>query len=452
MAKVLARAAHCDVTPRDRRVPLAGYAARVAPVSDVIDPIEISALLLEAGGRRSLLLSFDLMLIGSELQSLVQSKLAMRGFDLGETVLLASHTHSAPATDQACRRLGEPDAGFVAFAAEAIDGLVARLLREEPSEVRLELFRGRLDHSINRRLHWPFPTIGRMHGFRANGITISPNPSGPKNEIATAIVLRKEQGSEPLAVLWHYTCHPTAMPLTDTISADYPGVARRLLRQQFGDVACVFAQGFCGNVRPHIVPSGKIALRERIRRAIRVISSGPLFPVPSFKDWQAWSESLSAELLRIAGGAPIKVCSGGSVRTSTASVPLNHFFHGSTPEKPLTVHIVRIGEEVEIVALSAEASVEWQEILDAALPTEGRIRLYAGYSGALFGYLPTGQQVTEGGYEVDGFQRLFGLSGQFDSNRVEPAVVACVRQAFENLEHEEHGAYQAVDGRERFEI
>jgi hypothetical protein len=57
-----------------------------------------------------------------------------------------------------------------------------------------------------------------------------------------------------------------------------------------------------------------------------------------------------------------------------------------------------------------------------------------GYLGALFGYLPTAAQVAEGGYEVDGFQPLFGLSGHFEADRITPAVVGCVRSAFEAME------------------
>ena len=99
------------------------------------------------------------------------------------------------------------------------------------------------------------------------------------------------------------------------------------------------------------------------------------------------------------------------------------------PDKMLAAQIVRIGEELEIVSLSAEATVGWERILDEVVPVDsGRIRLYAGYLGALFGYLPTAAQVPEGGYEVAGFQALFGLSGDFKSDRIDPAVAGCVKE------------------------
>jgi hypothetical protein len=58
------RAASSDVTPRNRPVRLAGYAARKQPITTVHDEIEISAVLLEAGSRRCLIFSFDLMIVG----------------------------------------------------------------------------------------------------------------------------------------------------------------------------------------------------------------------------------------------------------------------------------------------------------------------------------------------------------------------------------------------------
>ena len=83
---MFARAASCDVTPRDRPVQLAGFAERRTAASAILDPIEISALLLECDGRRCLILSFDLMIVGNELQALVLSRLAS---------LLRTATHNA---------------------------------------------------------------------------------------------------------------------------------------------------------------------------------------------------------------------------------------------------------------------------------------------------------------------------------------------------------------------
>jgi hypothetical protein len=442
-ARLLARAACRDVTPRNRPVRLAGYALREMPVSTVLDPIEISALLLECGAERCLILSFDLMLVGTELQKLILARLERLGFLSRQVALLASHTHTAPATDQACHRLGAADVKFVDDAADAAEELVSQILRQQPSEVSIDIFRGQLDHSVNRRRYWPFPTIGRTYGFRWKSVIFSPDPSGPTDEHATVALLRKASDGQALGVIWHYTCHPTAVVPVDVISADYPGRVRHALRERFGQIPCVFAQGFCGDIRPNITVSQQPAWRERLRRSIRTLVSGPLFPSPSPADWMRWSQSLAAKVDEIARGTPVKTLPTAGLQTGSAEIPLGDFFSGVAPDKPLAAQVLRIGNELEIVTLSAEVTVGWQRILDAAAPVpDGRIRLYTGYLGALYGYLPTAAQVREGGYEVEGFQPLFGLSGHFEPASIGPAVVTCVKSAFEDLERAKAGVIE----------
>ncbi len=432
---MFARAASCDVTPKNRPVRLAGYASRKDPVTTILDPLEISVVLLECSGQRCLIFSFDLMIVGSELQKLILGRLQRMGFLPDEVMLLASHTHGAPATDRACARLGIPEVEFVDEVAEAAENLVRQIERQQPAEIGLEVVQGRLDHSINRRRYWPFPTFGRTYGFRLTSMSFAPNPSGPRDERATVALLRKAEDGQLLGVLWHYTCHPTAVVPDNVISADYPGAVRRALRQRFGEIPCVFAQGFCGDIRPNVPVSRRPGLRERLRRLIRSVVSGPMFGSPAAEDWARWSQSLAAKVCEIAQGSPVKRLAPAALRTGSTRIPLGEFFEGAAPDKPLAVQLVQIGEELEIVALSAEACVEWERILDEAIPPPaGRIRLYAGYLGALFGYLPTASQIPEGGYEVEGFQPLFGLSGHFEPGRIGPAIAGVVKGAFADME------------------
>lgn len=432
---MFARAAHCDITPRDRPVRLAGYAARTEPASGVLDPIEISGVLLEAGGRRCLIFSFDLMVVGAELQQAIHNGLAPHGFSPAEIMLLASHTHFAPATDRACAPLGIPDDRLVADLAAAAGKLVRQILAQPPEESRLQIKHGRLDHSINRRRYWPFPTVGRTYGFRLTSTVMAPDPDGPSNELATVVLLRRASDDKVIAAIWNYSCHATAATPRDVISADFPGAVRRALRRQFGDIACIFAQGFCGDVSPKIeAKTLQEGVAGRLRRLARRVISGPTFRPWSAGDWTGWSESLAARVSAIATEPGVAVVAASTLSVATAAIPLSAFFAGSTPQKPFTVQALRLGGVLELVALSAEVTVEWQSILDEALPAgKGRVRLYTGYLGAVYGYLPTPRQIGEGGYEVTGFQPLFGLSGNFDAGKITPAVVGCAKRAIDDL-------------------
>jgi hypothetical protein len=275
----------------------------------------------------------------------------------------------------------------VAELAVAAENLVKGLLQVGPAETHVEIKRGRLDHSVNRRRHWPFPTIGRTYGFRLTATVMAPNPEAPTEELAPVLLLRRADDDKVIAVIWHYTCHATAVIPSDVISADFPGAVRRALRQRFGEIPCVFAQGFCGDISP-----------------------------------------------KIAGTGPRESNSPGILAAGAGQIPLAEFFDGRAPDKPLSIQVLQLGTVFELIAVSAEVTVEWQSILDSALPAgEGRLRLYAGYLGALYGYLPTPRQIGEGGYEVTGFQHLFGLSGNFDAGKIVPAVVSCVKRAIDDL-------------------
>lgn len=439
---MFARAAHCDVTPRDRAVRLAGYASRQAPVSAVLDTIEIAVLLLAGDGRRCLIVGFDLMIVGAELADLIRSRLGRLGFLPDEVMMLASHTHCAPATDSACARLGTPDQQFIRDAAEAVETLVRRILDEQPRNIVLEVFRGDLDHAINRRRTWPFPTWDRTQGLQWASVTFSPYPAGPRDELATVILIRAADGGAPLAAFSHYACHPTSVVPPDSISSDYPGAIRHLLRARFGDIPCLFAPGFCGDITPRLVPSKqRQTLGERFARLRRMVIAGYMVPTVTSADSVAWRESLVARLDAIIAEGPARTLRPARLRSGSSAIALGAFFKGTAPDKKLTVQILRLGDELELLALSAEPTVEWQGILDDASPRPSQsIRLYTGYLGDVFGYLPTARQVTEGGYEVNGFQSLFGMSGRFDPNRILAAVTGCVRSAVENLERADESA------------
>ncbi|MBI5319933.1 hypothetical protein [Bradyrhizobium sp.] len=414
---------------------LAGYAARREAVSTVLDPIEVSAVLLEAGGRRCLIFSFDLMIVGTELQQAIHARLAPHGFAPAEIMLLASHTHFAPATDRACAPLGVPDGQFVADLVAASENLVGRMLQDQPAESRVEIKRGRLSHSVNRRRYWPLPTVGRTYGFKLTSTVMAPDPQGPTDEMATVLLLRRVDDDRVITAVWHYTCHATAVIPLNVISADFPGAVRRALRRRFGEIPCVFVQGFCGDIGPRIAGTGtQESLAGRLRRFARKVVSGPAFPPRVAGDWVRWSEGLAAGVAAIAGQPAESADIPATLSTGAAQIPLAEFFRGSAPDKPLTVQALRLGQAFELVALSAEVTVEWEAILDSALPaSEARLRLYAGYLGALYGYLPTPGQIGEGGYEVTGFQPLFGLSGNFDAGKIATAVVGCAKRAIDDL-------------------
>jgi hypothetical protein len=160
-----------------------------------------------------------------------------------------------------------------ARAAECVIEAAGRL---EPA--RLGLGCGSAHFNINRR---PLPGGGGM----------IPNYGGVVDRPARVLRVERGDGS-PLAILFHYSCHPTTKSGSEgLISGDYPGIARAWIERELG-CAALFLPGCFANIRPAIlrergfgsatqeelVACGEGLGREvvRVARSLRAEDSGPV--------------------------------------------------------------------------------------------------------------------------------------------------------------------------------
>src|SRR5262249_47586814 len=77
---------------------------------------------------------------------------------------------------------------------------------------------------------------------------------------------------------------------------------------------------------------------------VRAVAFGNMFPEVSHADWLRWSRDLAAGVRAIVAGHPTGSFVARGIRTGSANIPVDHFFEGSAPDKPLAVYILRIGE------------------------------------------------------------------------------------------------------------
>src|SRR5262245_33866966 len=228
-----------------------GYGARERPSEGVHDDLYARALVLESeedGGTRGAIVSVDVVTLTHELAEGAR-RLAEEttGIPAGNIALCASHTHGGPAT----RAYGEtgPRANedYLRVLEQHLAGAVAAAARElRPVTPRLG--RGWAGFHVNRRVR------------TAAGTVMRPNPEGAVDkDVVVARLDAVGEGAEggagaPLAVLFSYTCHATAMGGANyLITADYPGAAARFVEQAFGgQTTALFLQGCTGNVRPNL--------------------------------------------------------------------------------------------------------------------------------------------------------------------------------------------------------
>jgi hypothetical protein len=220
-------------------------------------------------------------------------------------------------------------------------------------------------------------------------------------------------------VLFRYTCHPTVLSSKIfQISADYPGVAQRVVESAYPGATAFFVQGCCGDVRP-------------------AIYRGDKFLGGTFGDVERMGRLLAAGVIRAAEqSAPVRG-SGLDGRIRTLTLPFDssmtptrrnldtlhrkytrenkewagmgyvrkwtafwrkQLAAGRRPQTgmPMDVHFIRIGE-VTILGFGSEVMTEYGPWIRERV---GGKLIVAGYANGVIGYLPTREALSQGGYEA----------------------------------------------------
>jgi hypothetical protein len=83
----------------------------------------------------------------------------------------------------------------------------------------------------------------------------------------------------------------------------------------------------------------------------------------------------------------------------------------------IAFHNVELGRQLRFVCVSAEITWPHADMMKRAVSDKSVWPV--GYIDAAFGYIPTQAMVAVGGYEVVGFQPLFGVKGEFHADAEE---------------------------------
>lgn len=381
-----AGAASVDITPAVP-LPLAGYGDRHGPFAQVADRLEANVLLLRQDDAFVVFVSCDLLFVGQLLRQRLEALLPE--IPAEQLFISATHTHFAPATVTSMPVLGRASPEYIEQIAQKISAAVQSLLQLMLPAVSVELRQGQAHAGIHRRL----PIVRWRPGWppRAARWEMRPN-----EDVAIDARLRilsiTDTHDRLLALCWSYACHPVCYPNKTHLSADFPGVVRQAIRARFGDVPVLFWQGFAGDIRP---------------RAI-VASDPPSFGPFTSAQWHEWSNGLAENVLA-AIEKPGQVVAG-RIAAARRQIPLPELGLNSG-NRSISIHEVRLGDSLDLFGIAAEPVNAYAAKLEVARPQTTVVAV--GCIDDVPCYLPTDEMVAQGGYEVTGFRRLFGVSGRF---------------------------------------
>ena len=357
------------------------------------DPLEATAVVLECEGVRAALVGVDLIAL-SRATTAEAARLAETacGIPRASVLVSASHTHSGPYTVPCFGTDADLAAEYTASLPEKLGRLIARadgarvpcrayrgraLVRGIASHRRLVLKSGRV---IN---NWMRPPAGEQ-------VVGCAGPVDPE----LGFLRFDDADGRTLACLVNYACHVNAH-FGLKYSADYAGVARRVLAEKLDGAETVFLPGACGNVNP---ATDYPTLGERVAEGALRASDGAVeltepavssaqreieLPLRDFSELQEevaavaplWSDDTESvfreewELLRAEGSS--------SVRTVAGAVRVGDFAIAGVPGELFVEH----GLEIK-----RRSPVGWTYVAELA--------------NDYVGYLPTREAFSRGGYEI----------------------------------------------------
>ncbi|WP_165227070.1 neutral/alkaline non-lysosomal ceramidase N-terminal domain-containing protein [Aquisphaera insulae] len=233
--------AQADITP-----PIGGLTTGYSdarPTDGVHDPLSARVLVLASGQSTVALAVCDLCIFNS---AWLHEQMPALGVD--RLLLLNTHTHAGPKLDQDdFPSAQEPWRRTVER--RVLDAI--RRAKEGMFEASFLAEEGRLQLGYNRLV--PKGQSAVTHFDNPDHI-----PYGPVDP-TVGVIRVTDAAARTRAVLVAYACHPVVLgPHNRKLSADYPGVTRRLVEAKLGgDAVCVFIQGGGGDINPLMMARGE---------------------------------------------------------------------------------------------------------------------------------------------------------------------------------------------------
>lgn len=218
-----------------------GYSS-AKPTDGVHDPVSASIMVLKQEDQSVALVVCDLCVYNSP-----WLHEQMDGIGIDQLLLLNTHTHAGP-------KLSQDD---FPSADQPWRDTVDRRLLEGIRKAQQETFPGYFAASKSQ-IQLGYNRLVHRGDY---SVTYFENPQRiPYGNVdpAVGIIRVTNEADQVRALIVHYACHPVVLgPRNRKISADYPGVVREIIEDQYGeDCTCIFIQGGGGDINPLMMARG----------------------------------------------------------------------------------------------------------------------------------------------------------------------------------------------------
>ncbi|MEQ8849242.1 hypothetical protein [Botrimarina sp.] len=390
----------------------------------VHDPLFARCVVLQddAGGCVAIV-CLDLILGSFEACDALREEIRQRtGID--NTLINFSHSHSSAALGPRGQSAVSNDYGsrWNDGTLDAIIGIVAAA-RSRLEPVTLSVGRATVEVGFNRRKWDP----------AREKVVMQVNREGPSVPWVNVLVAKPTGRDEISTVLFETAAHPVVIPhTTNRISADFPGAAVALVKEELGpEVIAMFGQGCGGNVNAYPLRSSyERALHigrqlgrgvvEAVRNSVTIEADAldvrqqrtalPSHPLPTSDEVDRWMAQEADHPDRIAQLERIdRLLRRG----------------GSPPPRRLDVSMLSLGQQWCLVALPHEMFCEYELWINQHAPFDHTMTF--AYTNGYEGYIAVDEALRlgpAGGYEA---ASLPNWGGQVKTRHFGPPAVGCER-------------------------
>ncbi len=362
------------------------------------------ALAIKGGEQTVVIVNVDICGLTGDFTGMLKKEIMQRhNLPASAVFINCSHTHFAPVAQNWLtwqEPNQRPDSSFLFSTVKsgimnAIDGA---LLSMAPAE--LYFGRGTTDIGYNRSL--------KDH---------------PELYDSDVDVLRIAfSGKKAESYLFMTACHPvfsTTGKLHYTISANYPGVARKLVEERTGTSNSLFLQGTAGDINPK--DNGEYISGEKLANDVLKVLDSPMTkiegPISCFLDTvkiaiKPWTRE---EIIAFRAQNADKT---GDVyaekNVKWCDLMMDYYNKGTMPESmPVYVNTINIGNW-KLIGFSRETTTGYSFGVKRAWP--GKLISVAGYTNDVSSYLPTHMHLEAKTYEgLDSFF-WYGMPNVFPMN------------------------------------
>lgn len=363
----------------------------------VHDDIFTKALFIEEGEKKFLLVISDVMLIFRQFVENFRKEISkVTGLKENFIMIAATQNHSAPAMYggngwELPNYKGSWGKWFDFYQKQLIE--VTKEACSKTQEIKLKISQGKAEEIAGNRR--PLSKTGKVimtwHRPKKEEIT----DWGEEDSTVTLFRFDKKDGN-PLAMVFHFNCHPNCAWATRKISSDFYGIACQKIKNVYPDTIPIFLNGACGDIDP----TKYMKIPKEVYNAPTAFEKGRDVDLV-FNDIERFGDILGSEILRIAEKGEEIFIEKIMIKSSFFHVKLRQGAPVSV-DTYLELQAIALEDKIVFLGIPGEPFLKIGNEIKNRSPFP--YTFIIGHANGYSGYIPTANDYSKGGYGVGVFE------------------------------------------------